>query len=293
VVKRPDGVEYKRASMPDQGQGGRAWAIPLLADAAPGKWSIDAYADPKGPSLGHTEFLLEDYVPERLDFTLKSATTVAIPGQPIEISLDAKFLYGAPASGLAVTGAIRLQAVAGSALAGWPGYVGGLTDDEFTTVENQFTEAVDTDEKGHADLSIALPEGAAAKPLEARIIVDVAESGGRTVERVITLPVRAKGADDRGQGGFRRKPRRGRLGDVRGHRHRRRRRTHPAQGRRLVALQDRQRLSMVQHRRALELRAGQVLASHRGGNRRHRRRRAGQDRRTGRLGPAPARSEID
>jgi uncharacterized protein YfaS (alpha-2-macroglobulin family) len=194
VVKRPDGVEYKRASVPDQGQGGRALAIPLLADAAPGKWSIDAYADPKQPSLGHTEFLLEDYVPERLDFTLKSATTVAIPGQPIEVSLDARFLYGAPASGLAVTGAIRLQAVAGSALAGWPGYVGGLTDDEFTTVENQFTDAVDTDEKGHADLSIALPDGAAAKPLEARIIVDVAESGGRTVERVITLPVRAKSA---------------------------------------------------------------------------------------------------
>jgi uncharacterized protein YfaS (alpha-2-macroglobulin family) len=43
-------------------------------------------------------------------------------------------------------------------------------------------------------LSIALPEGGAAKPLEARIIVDVAESGGRTVERVITLPVRSKGA---------------------------------------------------------------------------------------------------
>ena len=93
-----------------------------------------------------------------------------------------------------MTGAIRLQAVAGSELVGYPGYVGGLTDDEFTAIESQFTEAVDTDEKGHADLSIALPEGGAAKPLEARIIVDVANSGGRTVERVITLPVRAKGA---------------------------------------------------------------------------------------------------
>src|SRR5208283_1373567 len=33
---------------------------------------------------------------------------------------------------------------------------------------------------------------AAAKPLEAKIIVDVAEPGGRTVERVVTLPLRAK-----------------------------------------------------------------------------------------------------
>ncbi len=51
-----------------------------------------------------------------------------------------------------------------------------------------------TDAKGHADLSIDLPDADAAKPLEAKIIVDVAESGGRTVERVVTLPVRAKGA---------------------------------------------------------------------------------------------------
>ena len=98
-----------------------------------------------------------------------------------------------PAAGLDVTGAVRLEAVAGSEIAGYPGYVGGLTDDEFTAVESQFTDKVQTDAKGHADLSVDLPEGAAAKPLEAKIIVDVAESGGRTVERVVTLPVRAKG----------------------------------------------------------------------------------------------------
>ncbi len=49
VVKRPDGVEYKRAIVADQGLGGRAVAVPLLSDAAAGKWSIDAYADPKAP----------------------------------------------------------------------------------------------------------------------------------------------------------------------------------------------------------------------------------------------------
>jgi uncharacterized protein YfaS (alpha-2-macroglobulin family) len=193
VVKRPDGVEYKRASVADQGLGGRALAVPLVSDAAAGKWEIDAYGDPKAPSIGHAEFLLEDYVPERLDFTLKLAKPTVTPGEPIDISLDAKFLYGAPAAGLDVTGAVRLEAVEGSEIAGYPGYVGGLTDDEFTTVEAQFANKVQTDDKGHADLSVDLPEGAAAKPLEAKVIVDVAESGGRTVERVVTAPVRAKG----------------------------------------------------------------------------------------------------
>ncbi|MBV8663177.1 MAG: alpha-2-macroglobulin family protein, partial [Hyphomicrobiales bacterium] len=82
VVRRPDGVEYKRVSVPDQGLGGHTLAVPLLSGSAPGTWQIDAYADPKAPSLGHAEFLLEDYVPERLDFAIKLAKKMATPGEP-------------------------------------------------------------------------------------------------------------------------------------------------------------------------------------------------------------------
>jgi uncharacterized protein YfaS (alpha-2-macroglobulin family) len=192
VVKRPDGVEYRRATVPDQGLGGRAYAIPLLPGSAAGKWSIDAYADPKGDSIGRVEFMLQDYIPERLDFTLHPAKPIIAPGEPVEFSLDARFLYGAPASGLDVTGAIRLQVVEGAELAGFPGYVAGLADDDFTTIESQFSDKVETDDKGHADLSVELPEGASTRPLQAKLIVDVGEPGGRTVERTLVLPVRAK-----------------------------------------------------------------------------------------------------
>jgi alpha-2-macroglobulin len=192
VVKRPDSVEYKRATLPDEGLGGRAYAIPLLPGSAAGKWSIEAYADPKGDSIGRVEFMLQDYVPERLDFTLHPAKPVIAPGEPVEFSLDARFLYGAPASGLDVTGAIRLQVVEGAELAGFPGYVAGLADDDFTTIENQFSDKVQTDDKGHADLSVELPEGASTRPLQAKLIVDLGEPGGRTVERTLVLPVRSK-----------------------------------------------------------------------------------------------------
>jgi len=193
VVKRPDGVEYRRATVADQGLGGRSYAIPLLPGSAAGKWSIEAYADPKGESIGHAEFLLEDYIPERLDFTLHPAKPIIDPDEPVAFSLDARFLYGAPASGLDVTGAIRLQAVEGGALAGFPFYVAGLADDDFTPVETQFSDKVQTDDKGHADLSVDLPEGSSTRPLQAKLIVDVGEPGGRAVERTLTLPVRAKG----------------------------------------------------------------------------------------------------
>ncbi|HLJ72659.1 MAG TPA: alpha-2-macroglobulin [Roseiarcus sp.] len=192
VAQRPDGVEYKRVVLADQGQGGRAYALPLLPGAAAGAWRIEVYADPKGPSIGETSFLLEDYVPERLDVQLKPAKPILAPGEPAEIGVDAKFLYGAPAAGLDVTGSVTLQAVDGAALAGYPGYAAGLADDEFDAVTNQLDAKVQTDAKGHADVSIDLPEGTAAKPLEAKIVLRVAEPGGRAVERVVTLPIRAK-----------------------------------------------------------------------------------------------------
>ena len=194
VVKRPDGVEYKRVTLPDQGLGGRALSLPLLAGAPQGTWSIDAFADPRAPALGHADFLVQDYQAERLDFTLKPGVAIVNRGETIPVSLNAKFLYGAPASGLDVTGAIRLQAIPNSEIPNYPGFVGGIVDDEFTAVETQFPDKLQTDAKGHADLAIALPDGDAPKPLQVKIIVDVAESGGRTVERVVVLPVRAAGA---------------------------------------------------------------------------------------------------
>ncbi|HXW19408.1 MAG TPA: alpha-2-macroglobulin, partial [Roseiarcus sp.] len=192
VVRRPDGVEYRRTSIADQGEGGRAYALPLLPGASPGTWRIEAYADPKGPSIGGADFLLEDYIPERLDVQLKPKQTILSQGEPVEIALDAKFLYGAPAAGLDVSGEITLEAVDGAELAGYPDYAAGLSDDEFAAVTNPIDEKIQTDGKGHADVSVELPEGAAARPLEAKIVLRVAEPGGRAVERVVVLPIRAK-----------------------------------------------------------------------------------------------------
>ena len=291
IVKRPDGVEYKRATLADQGLGGRSYALPLLSGSAAGKWSIEAYADPKGDSIGRVEFLLEDYIPERLDFTLKPAKSIVDPGEPVGLSLDARFLYGAPASGLDVTGAIRLQAVEGAALANYPGYVGGLADDDFTTVESQFTDKVQTDDKGHAELSVDLPEGSSTRPLEAKLIVDVAEPGGRTVERTVTLPVRAKTVTVGVKKDFDESLSAGDIATfeaiavapdgarvARG-------------GRAMVALSGDERLSVVQRRRPLELRAGEVVEAHRQRRHRHRRRRAGQIHEPRRLGRASARHQ--
>ena len=101
VVERPDGVEYRRTVVQDQGVGGRALSFPMISSAPTGTYRVRAYTDPKGPSVGTTSFLVEDYVPDRMEFDLASPTGKLSQGRtPAEVTVDGRFLYGAPASNL-------------------------------------------------------------------------------------------------------------------------------------------------------------------------------------------------
>src|SRR5262249_28581546 len=73
VVERPDGVEYRRTVLPDQGIGGHALAGHLGSSGPTGPWRVRAFTDPKRPPVGEATFLVEDYVPDRLEFELASS----------------------------------------------------------------------------------------------------------------------------------------------------------------------------------------------------------------------------
>ena len=70
VIERPDGVEFRRAVLPDQGAGGRSLTVPLNSAVPTGTWRVRAFTDPKGASVGETTFMVEDYIPERIEFDL-------------------------------------------------------------------------------------------------------------------------------------------------------------------------------------------------------------------------------
>ena len=100
VMARPDGVEYRRALVADQGLGGRSMSVPLVASASTGTWRVAAYTDPKRPPVGETTFMVEDYVPDRIEFDLASTAKAISRTAPASFSVDGHFLYGAPASNL-------------------------------------------------------------------------------------------------------------------------------------------------------------------------------------------------
>ncbi|MFN3891141.1 MAG: alpha-2-macroglobulin family protein [Beijerinckiaceae bacterium] len=192
VVKRPDGVEYRRAIVEDQGLGGRSLAVPILSDARTGTWRVQAFVDPKSPAIGEASFLVEDYTPERLDLTLTPNESVLVQGGEARIATQTRYLYGAPGAGLEVSGEIIVQAAQSLNAPGLSGYVAGLDDEPFDTVRNEIEETATADAQGRATLTVTVPEAEAPRPIEAKIIVRAGEPGGRAVERVVTLPIRPK-----------------------------------------------------------------------------------------------------
>ncbi len=48
VIERPDGVEFRRAVLADQGAGGRSMALTLNSAVPAGTWRVRAFTDPEG-----------------------------------------------------------------------------------------------------------------------------------------------------------------------------------------------------------------------------------------------------
>jgi alpha-2-macroglobulin len=189
VVERPDGVEFRRSVLPDQGAGGRFLAVALNSAVPSGTWRVRAFVDPKGASVGETTFLVEDYVPERLEFDLSSKDKTIKAEAPVELKVDGHFLYGAPASNLQLEGDMLIAPA--DERPGFPGYQFGVADEETTSNERTPIENLpESDAKGVAVFPVSLAKApTSTRPQEARIFIRMAEAGGRAVERRIALPV--------------------------------------------------------------------------------------------------------
>ena len=184
VLLRPDGVEYSRALVQDGGAGGHVFALPIAGSAPRGVWRLEVYADADAAALQSKTFLVEDFLPERIDFALTLADQPIRLGDVPELTVAAKYLFGAPGADLAVEGEVLLRAAKG--LEAWPGYVFGRHDQPFSAVMESFG-GTRTGGDGTALVELGLPPvDDPGLPLEMRATVRVAEGSGRPVERQVT-----------------------------------------------------------------------------------------------------------
>jgi uncharacterized protein YfaS (alpha-2-macroglobulin family) len=184
ILKRPDGVEYARRLSGNDLAGGHVFNLPLGTDVARGTWRIELRSDLDAPALAADSVLVEDFLPERIDFVQTLPDGPIRAGDTPPLSIDARYLFGAPAGDLNVEGTVRVSAAKG--LDDWPGYHFGRFDEPVSAQTTGFGNGVTTDERGQAQIPLELPmPDAADVPLEATITTRIAEGSGRPVERQI------------------------------------------------------------------------------------------------------------
>ena len=182
ILTRPDGVEYSRVLSTTDQAGGHVFSLPLGNTVPRGTWRLDMRADPDAPSLASTSLLVEDFLPERIDFDL------TLPDGPISLAdtpklkIEAKYLFGAPGAGLPIEGEVTIRAKPG--LEAWPGYRFGRHDERFVRRSTYFVDGAKTGVDGVADVLVDFPDiKSVDRPVQADLVVRVSEGSGRPVER--------------------------------------------------------------------------------------------------------------
>ncbi|MBX2806786.1 MAG: alpha-2-macroglobulin family protein [Hyphomicrobiales bacterium] len=189
-ILRPDYVEFRRELLQDGGDGGRSLSLTIPAAAMTGTWRVSAHADPDGAAIGEAAFLVEDYTPERLEMTLVPAAEVMTGEDGVEIAVNGRYLYGAPASNLVLEGEVTVSE-SKTGRKGYEAYTFGLDDENFSSQRQPLQDLPLTDEQGAATLLAKLPVLAqTTQPLQARIAVRMREPSGRVLAETVELPVR-------------------------------------------------------------------------------------------------------
>jgi alpha-2-macroglobulin len=187
---RPDGVEVARVRSQDERAGGHVVALPLGADVPRGVWRIEAYADPDAPALASRTVLVEDFVPERIDFDLTlSAEGPVDAAAPPALRIEARHAFGPPAAGLALTGSVTVTAV--PELDGWPGFSFGRADQRVDAQRRPLGGGARTDDEGRLVAPLPL-DGLAldARPYALTVDATLVDGASRPVERSLTRPLR-------------------------------------------------------------------------------------------------------
>src|SRR5690606_30756028 len=106
--------------------------------------------------LAETAFLVEDFVPDRIEFDLTAAGDEIAVGESTAIEVAGRYLYGAPAAGLVIEGEVNVSSVREWRL--FPNYLFGLAEeeDQEATSRIPLTGLPVLDEQGKASFDVGL-----------------------------------------------------------------------------------------------------------------------------------------
>ncbi len=191
IIRRPNYTEAEKTRIEKTDLGGFTFDFAVPAAAPRGVWTIEVQADGVDGAVGSESFSVEDFVPQRLEVKLAVDEKAPIRiGQQRPVKVTSRFLYGAPASGLAVEAEARLR-LDPNPFPDFAGYRFGPAD---STFEERFIKLPDAtlDAKGETSVALTLDDvqPGVGTPLRADLVVGVVEPGGRVVRESARIPVR-------------------------------------------------------------------------------------------------------
>ncbi len=186
---RPDGVEYASVVDTRGSAGGHVVALSLRGDVPRGPWRVETLIDTTAPPLASRTVLVEDFLPERIDFSLSLGSEDALdPTAAQTLLVEANHLFGAPAADMTVTGTVSVYAV--TTLLDWPGYSFGRLDQRVDTQVRPLAAGLTTDSQGRLEAPLQLDRlTLEARPYALRVLATLLDGASRPVERQIVRPL--------------------------------------------------------------------------------------------------------
>ncbi|MGC1302673.1 MAG: alpha-2-macroglobulin, partial [Caulobacteraceae bacterium] len=192
IIRRPSGTEFRRIQFDGAPDGALAEDLVLPRTAPRGSWSVSLQMDGADDESGDVSFEVQDFAPQRLAVTVTGdAGRAVIAGEARKINVNARFLYGAPGSGLQAQTEARIAPDSDP----FPQYKDFRWGDEQTAFDSKLVQLPQTTTDGAGDTSVALDTSGVAdavQPLSADVTASVLEPGGRPVTEGMTLKLRLK-----------------------------------------------------------------------------------------------------
>ena len=190
TLRQPDGRAISTLPLEPAAQGYYGYLRTLAEDAPTGRWSLEYRLDPSAAEpLGRFAFRIEEFLPERLKLALDSSAERLKTGDSLPLSVDADFLYGAPAAGNRFLAEVLYR----PAVRPIPTLKGWFFGDPTIALPKDPEQAIDTklgdDGQLHEDLTVLPDTTPPAAPFEVIVSGSVFESGGRAVRRSLVRTV--------------------------------------------------------------------------------------------------------
>ncbi len=184
-VRRPDEQVSRKFVWSPDASGFYQYPLQLAGEAPTGRWQLVFDLGDGKPQL--YEFLVEDFLPERMALELKGRDTPLSPDQTADIEVTGRYLYGAPAAGNRLSGQVYVRPLR-EAVSSLPGYQFGSVTESELTQDLELDESV-LDAEGKQTLHLQSQWSQAKSPLQLIVQASLQESGGRPITRRLMQPV--------------------------------------------------------------------------------------------------------